>query len=148
MSTQKPLEQTRIHIPSGINSMAKEIEVFGHYGAMHYQALMYRLMDHLCDGKYNGGVWDMHEYQNGSVVWTFEKRDVIDVNTFNGYEVNCSLFAVSIAANIIAMSSMATDMVDRNIEKAAVDRLIRNFELTKDLASTLTERQAIYRIID
>lgn len=148
MSTQKPLEQTFTVIPSGVNSMAKEVEIFGNYGAMHYQSLLFRFMDHLCGGAYNGGMWEMREYQNGAVVWVFTKEDVIDVHTFNGYEVRTSMFAISIAANIIAMSNMAGDMVDKGAKPEVVDRLIQNFELTRDLGSTFEERSEIYRIID
>ncbi|MNN84203.1 hypothetical protein D3C81_2013360 [compost metagenome] len=81
-------------------------------------------------------------------MWVFTKEDSIQVNTFNGYDVKCSMFTVSVAANVIAHSILSQDMVDRRIDSKIVDRLVQNFELLRDVGYALSERTHFARIID
>lgn len=135
-------------IESGDPSRNREVELFGEHGAMHYQNLLFRIMDHLCDGAYAGGMWEMREFENGAVFWVFPGDRMVKVNTFNGYDVTCSIEAVSIAANIITLSSLLGKMAEANVRNDIMDKAINNFELQRDVGSLFPERADIYRIID
>lgn len=130
-------------------SAEKEIEVYGKYGATHFQTALFRIMDHLCDGQYNGGVWDLREYENGAVAWIFPKEgSVLHTHTYNGYDPEAGYEAISIAANLIEMSAMMGALVNGKAADAVVKRLAVNFELLTDVARRHEQWVAIRQIID
>jgi len=64
----------------------------------------YNIMDRLAGEHYKGGRWEFRKYANGAICMVFPDSTVIKPNTFNGYEVECSLEATSYAAWIINLS--------------------------------------------
>lgn len=137
-------------IKSGDESIAKEVEKFGEAGAMHYQNLLFRLMDQLCGGEYQGGTWELREYEDGTIVWIFDQDRQIKVNTFNGYDVTCAMSTVALAANLIAHSVLMGQIADRNHQDPSLNKLATNADSIYAVARTLSkeERSSFARIVD
>lgn len=143
-------------IPSGSQSRQQEVSVFGEMAAGRYQGILFHLMGEYSGGEYNGGVWEMHEFENGAVVWVFPKDGEIQTRTLNGYDPKCSMRTLSIALNMIVMSILMSKLAEQKpltSEAAAeidkiLNRMIQNFELTKDVGLSLGEYKAFLDIID
>lgn len=135
-------------IESGAQSMSKEIDVFGHYGAMRYQTAVFVKMDYLCDGAYTGGVWELRQYENGAVAWIFPQEGQVQTHTFNGFDPECNFEGVAIAANLIAMSGLMQELTSRKASDAMVENVARNAALLERAAKTFEQWKAIRQIID
>jgi hypothetical protein len=91
----------------------------------------------------------MVHFEDGDVAWIFPDETQVQVSTFNGYDVKCSMFSVSIAANIIAHSVLMGELCQHpGFDEDVVDRIAQNFSQLQSTAHRLPEAVAIRRIID
>lgn len=138
-------------IPSGFEpgeSRPKEEAVFGVFVANRYQSLLYRLMDQFAAGEYKGGIWELQEFENGAVVWVLPDDTVIQTRTLNGYDPKCSMRTLSLAINMIVMSALMHELAQTESSDHIVERIIDNFDFTKDVGLSLSEYKEFLRIID
>lgn len=70
---------------------------------------MYRLMDQMATREhYQGGQWEFRKYANNALCMVFPDSDTkLEPNLMNGYQVECSLEAVSYGAWFIILSMMS-----------------------------------------
>lgn len=138
-------------IPSGFEpgeSRSKEEAVFGVFIANRYQDLLFRLTDQFAAGAYQGGCWELHEYENGAIAWILPDDTVIQTRTMNGYDPECSLRTLTLAINMIVMSALMAELSKQPNSDMTLRRVIQNFELLGDVGYALPESKAYMRIID
>lgn len=135
-------------IPSGDHSRAKEEAVFGEYAANRYQSLLFRLMDQFSVGAYNGGIWELHEFKNGAVMWIFPDDEVIQTRTLNGYDPECSMRTLSMAINVIVLSALMAELAQNGSNDQIVERMIKVFDADRDVGYALADSKSFISIID
>lgn len=82
---------------------------------------MYRLMDQMATREhYQGGQWEFRKYANNALCMVFPDNDtIIKPILMNGYEIECSLEAVSYGAWFIVLSMMSYHANEKGDSKLA-----------------------------
>jgi len=119
-----------------------------------YAGGIFRVAEHISEGHYDGGTWELKELSNGGFYMSLRRDEPIHAANHAAYwSGDMSPEAFSIAVNMYVSSQLSFWLVDNNCEEDARRvsdnyHLLREFVYQEDGVFTQEEISAVYSCCD